>query len=145
MTAALIVSIIALVLSVASLGWQAWSWRRTGPVVTVETAWAYAVGPQMFEMLTITARNRGRSPVQVTNYSFTTPHGMQFVVPDPIPFSTPLKQPLEGGHEATYYFDAAYLKDQCRQRGLGVGQLRPRVTLGTGKQVVGRKGPAVDK
>jgi hypothetical protein len=41
--AALIISIIALVLSGVSLGWQVWSWRRSGAVVAVTALHSFPV------------------------------------------------------------------------------------------------------
>ncbi len=90
MTQPLIVSIIALVLSLASLSWQAYSWFRTGPVVKVKTGWAVGVGGIGGRWVHITVRNSGRSPVQVTGCSFDTPTKMSLIAPIQLPGATPL-------------------------------------------------------
>lgn len=138
--AALVVSIVALVVSLLALGWQVYSWRRSGPVVTVETQWAWDLRDiEGSEMLTITARNVGRLPVQIREFSFRTPTDWKFVLWKPMPISDSIEEPLVPGHECTHYFSAAWIRERCVEKEVRLDALRPQVRLGTGKVVVGRK------
>jgi hypothetical protein len=137
--AALIVSIIALVLSVASLSWQAYSWSRAGPIVTLRTGWAYGVGGLDGEKwIVITAHNSGRGSVQITGWALDTPNGQTIVAVTPGPHSTPLSRPLDGGSEAQWFMAAAAVQSECTRLGTRVEDLLARVTLGSGKAAVAR-------
>ena len=64
--ASLILS-VAVVLSVVSLGWQVWTWRRSGAVVRVTARQSFPVYGSVAGdwQIDVTACNVGRGPVQV--------------------------------------------------------------------------------
>ncbi|MGH3614863.1 MAG: hypothetical protein ACRDRK_20165 [Pseudonocardia sp.] len=136
----LVVSILALILAVISLCWQAWSWFRTGPVVRLKTGWAVGVGGLSGRWIHITAHNTGRSPVQVTGYSLETPTGMSLVAPIPVPGTAQVPHTLDAGSQATFYLDADDVEHRCAQGGYELKLLQARVTLGNGKAVIARPG-----
>lgn len=61
----LTISVVALILSLASLAWQAAIWKLSGPRVVVATALAREAGHHWFLQVTIT--NKGRFTAQVRN------------------------------------------------------------------------------
>ena len=139
MTAPLIVSVVALVFSLASLIWQAWSWYRSGPVVTLKTSWAYGVGGlDGGTWVGVTAHNSGRVAAQVTSWGFETPHGSQLVIPVPLPISKPLPYTLEAHSDGSWYMGVAELEAACAAAGTRIENLRAHVTLGSGKKIRAR-------
>lgn len=141
MTPALIVSIIALTLSIVSLSWQVWSWRRSGPVVTVKTGHAYPTcGSQVGEHhIYVRAHNSGRTPVQVTSWSLEAPGKRSIVQVRPVSFSTPLPHTLPNGAEAQWFMLGDALDAQCAEMGVRVEDLRAVVNLGTGQAARARR------
>jgi hypothetical protein len=68
-------SIIAIVLSVTSLGWQVISWKLSGPVVKITANQALPTyGPELGDPhVCVTARNQGRAPVTVNGWGLRFP------------------------------------------------------------------------
>lgn len=137
MTPALIVSIIALAVALASLSWQINSWRRSGPVVSVSTSNAFPTYGDRIgaHHAAVTVRNTGRAPVQVTRWSLAAPGGRKLVDLAPLNFSTPLPHTLANGAEASFYLPMTVVRQQCAELGIEVNDLRAQVSLGTGDVV----------
>jgi hypothetical protein len=138
---ALILSIIALVFSVVSLGWQVWSWSRSGPVVKVTTGFRFLPygdrtgGHHIY----IRAHNEGRTSVQVTGCGLRVLQGDVLVQIQPSPGSTPLPYTLGNGAEGTWYLRKEGLEKRCAALGVQLMGLRGQVSLGTGATVVAKE------
>jgi hypothetical protein len=139
--ASLIVSLVALGLSVVSIGWQAWTWRRSGAVVKVTASQSFPVfGSDVGDPhVSVTATNKGRSPVTVNSWGFETPTGNKIFVTQPLSWSTPLEHRLEPGTEASWYAVTEEIVNTCRDNGVRYQDLRAWVRLGTGRRVYSRK------
>jgi hypothetical protein len=156
-----ILAIIAIVISAMALGWQAVSWHRSGPMVTV-------VASSCSGLLTVHAINSGRGPVTIMRLEVGRPTGWWTVITcfrhgsDQLPFR------LEPGASGVWvkdgtetleqYMDGHYLDyvlidhwygsglrrherpatskfEQRRENGSG---LRVRAILGNGRTVMCR-------
>src|SRR4051794_38334838 len=68
-TTAVILSVLALILSLASLGWQTWTWARSGPVLRVKVAailtdaGGLSADPAFYLQTTVV--NRGRAAATI--------------------------------------------------------------------------------
>jgi hypothetical protein len=144
-TAPVIVSLLALVLSVASLSWQAWSWYHSGPVLRVKTAdfWTDAGNPESQvpdHYVAITITNHGRAAATAQAWGIEDPSGESLTVPSPWPFSDALPARVEPHASASFYVRGATLEDHSEELGVPYKKLRPWVQLATGKKVYARKG-----
>lgn len=109
-----VVALIALLLSVVAIVWQAYTFRHEGSVVKVELNGAIiGYDPEPVVALSVTARNVGRTPVQVRGFSFIPEARRErtslfspryrrldatFVFPRPLVGSDPLPAVLDPGH-----------------------------------------------
>ena len=74
MTPSVVVSILALVLSIVSLSWQTWTWRRSGPMLETN---AVRVRAGSDRYVKVEAINSGRSAATVKDWGFELPDGRQ--------------------------------------------------------------------
>jgi hypothetical protein len=128
--AALITAIVGLLVALGTLAWQIISWRNEGPKVKVTTAWALPTysGRVGDRHLCVTAVNLGRSPILLTAWGYELPDG-KTLVPPPLPWATQPPHTLEGGHEASFYIEAAVMAN-----GVAKGtKLRPFVLTPHGR------------
>lgn len=99
-------SIGAILLSLASLGWQAFTWTRSGPRPAIEGTLTLARGEHA--ELKITVSNKGRAACQVTDLairSTTRGHGLKLTKQ----YGTDGRElPIElaGAHSVNLHFDA---------------------------------------
>lgn len=136
-TSALVTFVIALaglVLSIISLLWQQWTWRDSGARVKARFDPGMTFGPLGSDRLySLSLINKGRGPIQVTQYGLRTPRGAIMVqnVPDQFP---KLPATLEGKHELTLLWTAPPIDEEVqgdeRNR-----VLRPYAKLGDGRWV----------
>lgn len=132
--AALVLSVLALLVSISSILWQIYSWRRTGPRVTVRAQHAFLApyAGDLVPMVSITATNKGRSSTQVQGFGFRVKGKSDLV--SPASYLAPLDLPADlsvGGEVTYYYYDPAALVRESREKGLG--RLRPFVRTGHGR------------
>jgi hypothetical protein len=140
----LVVAVLGLALSLIALVWQVVAWRMTGSVVKVETGRGILTGPQGLgpDVLTVTARNVGRTQVAVTGWAFRLPSG-ESVWPS---MGGAWKGPatpytIEAGHEAEWLVPEATIRESLIDHGdLLPLELRGFVNLATGQQVIARRG-----
>jgi hypothetical protein len=59
------------------------------------------------------------------------------VLLSPLPWSTRLPHRLESETSADFHVEADEVRRACVEQGVRVGQLRPYITLATGKRVFG--------
>jgi len=101
MTAMLAVSlsIIAIVMSAASLGWQVITWQKGGPVVDVTVSTSMPTyGDRVGDPhVTVTAMYTGRSPVTVNGWGLRCPDGQNMVMINNLAWSTPPAAPTGAG------------------------------------------------
>lgn len=111
--AALVVALVGVVIASASLAWQVYSWRRTGPALKVSASNALvASGPRTgVNLIQVKAVNRGRSSLQVTGWGFQLPDGSAWFGARQYRFSSPLPTTLDGGHEAAFFVEEHALHD----------------------------------
>jgi hypothetical protein len=93
---------VALVVSVAALGWQVVSWRRSGP--RIEVAARAAVTPNQ-RLIVIEAKNSGRLGTEIQTCGFDLPSGRHIVCPfdfQGVPLALPAQLPAGG--KVSFYF-----------------------------------------
>ncbi len=127
-----ILATIAIVMSGISLSWQAVTWVRSGPVVTVAGDWDSSGNPGF------TVRNRGRAPVTVNEWGLR--HGqIRIRLPEGlVRESPPLPHRLDQGASATWRIEQGAFKGFCNAQSLDERQLVPFVSLASGKTVRAR-------
>ncbi len=138
---AIVISIVALVVSAASLTWQVVSWKRSGPVVRVTANQSLPIfdhGPGDAHVA-VTARNSGRAPVTVTGWGLRFPDGQTFVVMHELPWSTPLHHRLDAGAEGSWMVSTQEVKRECAARGVRHQDLTAFVRLGNGRTADARQ------
>jgi hypothetical protein len=147
MEPALIVAIIGLLLAVASLIWQAYTFSRSGIRVMLKVGTGFAayenprqVGPPL---LTTTAINVGRFGTSVTSWGIRFPGGLSLArMPneDPPWAAPPPGARLEGGEALEFYWPlyelAASIRSDPR---LDPNQARVFVNLAIGKTVLSKR------
>jgi hypothetical protein len=143
--AALIVSVLALVVAASSLVWQVISWRRSGPQVKVETANSFPVfdepggrrdlGDHHVE---VKAYNGGRAPVTLTAWGLQLPGG-RTAISRGTAWSSPMPHRLEPGAEAGWHMSADEVRAVCAEQGVTFRQVHGFVTLAGGERVRARK------
>jgi hypothetical protein len=130
-----ILAIVAIVLSTASLAWQAASWLLSGPVIKVLITLDSSG-------VTVTAYNSGRAPATITAVEVASGGQAPVFVgrtpepeSDPIPFRLP-----EGGHASWRYSfpDGTTYRGNRRRSGRSGfnASFVAHVTVGLNKQVV---------
>lgn len=154
-TAAVVTFVIALaglLLSLANTMWAVFAWRRSGPVVRV-SGYRSVLVPSDRPQLTLSARNIGREPVQVTMIAWTAtpPPGRMrrlwyrlspsestsskgsWIVPTPEHTTAGYPRVLEPGHSESWVIPREDITDHVPD----AKQFYPLVTLGTGRTVYG--------
>lgn len=143
-TSTLWVAVLGVVLGVASLTWHIVSFLLMAGRAKVSAQpnmvmFDPARGTQT-PVLQITVRNVGRMPISVTSWTFIDPTGRGVITINPSPeFGPAVPHTIDPGHSEQWRVP----RDGVLQA-LGEGDtsrsitLRPRVWLGTGKQVDGR-------
>lgn len=131
-------SIAAIVIALASLGWQVVTWQQSGPVIRVTTGTAFfTVGPQISEpYIFVTAANKGRGPVTVNSWGLKLPSGRHIVKIQPVAQSESLPCRLEPGADASWYIEVSAAEDACHAEGAQYDDdLLAYVKLGDGRTV----------
>lgn len=127
-----ILSIVAIVLSVASFGWQVHTWYQSGAVVEVTALQSLPVyGPRGAGdwHVSITAINKGRSPVTVKMAGLKLPDGRQMAIMEYSPWSAGFSHRLEPGADASWYVDTDVIKRSCAGEGVRHQDMIAYVTL----------------
>jgi hypothetical protein len=130
-TTAVILSALALVLSPASLTWQAWSWFRSGPVLRVKVANSFAAvtDDHVEHYISVTAANTGRGATTVTGWGIRLPNGTDYIVFRPLVFSAQTPARIEPHASATFLIGADELRQHAREAGVAfkdIDQIKPR-------------------
>lgn len=138
MTTPEILSIVAIVMSSITLSWQVVSWRRTGAVVKVTARVAFVVGNPV-SLVSVKARNSGRTAVTVTGWGFRFPAGDGIVQAQPLPISAEIPHRLEPGAEASWFMELDAIKETCAAHGVRHQDVVAWVDLGSGRTVKANK------
>jgi hypothetical protein len=119
------IAIGGVILGVTSLGWQVWTWRRSGALVRVtagqslplyDTPTGQAAGQWH---VAVTAVNKGRGPTTVTGWGFEAPTGGNIISFRPLVWSSPIPFPIPaGGHEGSWFMETDEIKASCHREGL---------------------------
>jgi hypothetical protein len=141
---AIILSSAALVLSLVSLGWQAWSWSRSGPVLRVELSNiitdlggptnAYGVG-QPEHYVEVKAVNRGRAAVTIQTWGIELPGGNNIFATEPLLFSERLPARVEPHSSASFHMAGDAIREHAATQGIPFTKMRPWVQPASGKRV----------
>lgn len=134
--ATLVIAVVGLVLGVVSLVWQMVSWTYEGPRIKVQTTRGFRVsgaGATSDAHVVVTARNVGRSAVELTSWGFDLGRDTTTFMPPTVSTPTRLPSTLAGGHEAKFFLAEAQLKEAVARANTGQ-QPRAFVTIATGKR-----------
>lgn len=138
-----VVAALALLLSLASLSLQAYTWRAAGPVVSVTVRGAVIGTEQPTLATSVEVTNRGRAAVQVSGVVFEEAvrrPTQQLVVFRQLPFSKLLPFDLAAQSSESCLYAASAVGDLARQH--GAERLRAVVRLGNGTAVRSKPFPA---
>jgi hypothetical protein len=147
-TTALILSILALVLSLGSLSWQAWSWFRSGPVLRVKVTnivadsgriSAYGI-PEPDHYVQVEVVNHGRAAATISTWGIELPGGESMFVTLPPPISDRLPGRLEPHASLRLHVEGEELRKLSRERGVPFKAMRPWVASATGRKIYARSG-----
>jgi hypothetical protein len=135
--AGLILGIIGAVTGVAALAWQVISWRQSGAVVAVTARQASPVsGDHAGEQLVIvSARNSGRSPVTVNGWGLRLLGGGAMVSFNPVPGSSPMPLRLEPGADGSWLLPTHEVARFCAERGVRQQDMIAFVDLADGRRI----------
>jgi hypothetical protein len=127
----LVLSLLALGVSGASLTWKIISWRRSGARVKVKPTSGIGGAPPGVWFVGIQATNRGRLGTQIEQFGFQLPNGrhMQNIY-DFLGQSVQFPIPLGPGARATMTYAADHIREALREQGLSGKKVRPYVTTG---------------
>jgi hypothetical protein len=139
--AGLILGIIGTATGIGALAWEVTTWRRSGPVVTVDVLQGLPTyGDHVGDPVTcVTATNSGRAPVTVTAWGLETPNGQTMFVQHPFPGSDTLPYRLEEGASGTWRIETIGVAKTCEAEGVDYGDLRGYVRLGNGRTVYAQR------
>jgi hypothetical protein len=142
-SATLVIAVAGLVLSVLSLGWQAFTWRASGARVRLSVGSAIPTyGPELGPVhAQLTVRNVGRGTVEVSSWGVSINGGNLALFPDASALPNPkLPMTLAGGHTLELQVSTEYVAQAYRQQ-VAAGKASPTtplelwVKLGDGKRI----------
>ena len=125
----LVIAVLGLVAAAISLVWQIVSWRLTGPVVKVSVSMGVLVGVSGpgHAIISITARNVGRSNVSIGAWGLRLPNGERLIVPIPEAWAGPrVPYTLMGGHSESWRMDHDEVHQSLIDAGLPGGRRQGR-------------------
>jgi hypothetical protein len=138
-----ILAATGVVLALGSLLWQVVEWLLSGSRITVEPARVgiAATVPGSTEVIGFTVRNRGRSGTTVEMWGLLLPDGRVMVFwTKPTGWSNPeLPHSLASGTGATWTIPLEWVRQAAREETVSPVEVRPQVTLGTGKKKAARR------
>jgi hypothetical protein len=136
----------ALLVALSSLGWQAWTWRRSGAIVRVTAnqslpMYSTPAGQQPGDwQVDVTATNKGRGPATVVGWGFRAPGNNNIVMTEPLPWSSPLPFTLEaGGATGSWYISTDEVMATCRRESVRHQDLKAWVRLSDGRRVYAKR------
>ncbi len=136
-----ILSITAIVVSGASLGWQVLTWRQSGAVVSVTASTALPTyGDRVGDPhVQITASNKGRSPVTVQSWGLKLPDDRHLAILEWAPWSASCPHRLEPGAAASWYVLTKAITKSSVHNGIRYQDLIAYVGLGDGRTLEAQK------
>lgn len=119
----LVISVVAALLSMLALGWQIYSWRRSGPRVSVTAQHAITLDESGTELVSVTATNAGRLQTVIHEFGFEMPDRRKFVeLQSFVPIALPADLPPGGS--VSFYFIREKLSRSAEDEGVHPTQLR---------------------
>jgi hypothetical protein len=141
---AVILSVLALVLSLASLSWQAWTWSRSGPVLRVEVTnmvtdagSTYGGTPEHY--VEVKAVNRGRAAATIQTWGIEVPGGGSIFVMQPLSFSQRLPARVEPHSSASFHIAGDEIWKVSAEKGIPLTKMRPWVQPASGKRIYAKR------
>jgi hypothetical protein len=132
-TLTLVLSVLALLMSGLSLGWQIISWRRSGPRVKVKTINGVG-GIPVVDFVGIQATNEGRLSTEVTSFGFLLANNQTIqAIQDAFGMPVQLPQTLNPGGQASIHYSTEGLHSGMQQAGNSGAAARPYVETGHGR------------
>lgn len=137
--ASLAIGAAGLITAIVALVWQAVTWRFTGVRVRVATSLGITSywGKDARSVLTVTARNLGRTSIEASGWGVRLPDGRDWVATRQLPGSANSHFTLEGLHSASWVVPLHLLSDAVGATDSKV-ELCGWTTLGTGDRVVSK-------
>jgi hypothetical protein len=136
----LCIAALAFVMSGVALGWQIYSWRRSGPQVTVvrmqgigpTPAWTGPGADPGTWFIGVEARNSGRLGTEVQQFGFALPNGETITAIQDV-YGGPVNYPyaLPPGGKASVMYDPRQV--QSALAGRNAKKARPFATTGHGR------------
>lgn len=139
--ASLTLSIVALLVAAAGLGWTVFEWHRSGARLKVEVTSFVALGgmtmfgsPDPAWAIAFDVSNGGRTATTVHSLGFHRPDGKGVIVPsEPSMGPNPIPKRLEPGDSFTFPVDPQELLERCREQVIDFRALRPYANTGHGR------------
>lgn len=131
----------ALALSIVGLVLQWLMWARSGAVIVAEARHGIVTAGPVNQVLIVSALNKGRGPAQITSWwleaigaptKFSRWHLGHLQVMG----SSELPVMIDGEHQVQWLVPREAVEDSCRE--LNVTHVRPCLSLGSGRKIVGK-------
>lgn len=139
-TTAVVLATSALVLSLASLGWQAWTWLHSGPVIRVHTSNTITPGYGAGHYVEVKAINHGRAAATITNWGIAVSDRENLFVTQRLPMSDDLPARVEPHASVSMYVEADELRRVAAERRVPFAVMKPWVQSATGRKTYASKG-----
>ncbi|QDP95818.1 hypothetical protein FOE78_07815 [Microlunatus elymi] len=134
----IVLSVLALVGTAASITWQVVSWHLTGPRLKVSATWGVAGRrdrpdlPALYLMIEVA--NIGRAETTIHTLGYLTPDNSQLVELQCALQGQVLPRRLAPGDALTFFYDLERMQHSLRHNDIH-GELRPYVRSGHGRRV----------
>lgn len=138
----LALAILGLVLSLLSLLWQGYTWRRNGAVLRVKVTNSFPVyGDQLGDhYVTVTVVNEGRAATTVTGWGIDMGGHGNLTHLTPVSWSTQLPHRLEAGAEASFHMPADGIRHHRAATGMAYSSMVPWVRSAGDRRHVAKAG-----
>lgn len=135
--ASLALSIVALVVSAASLGWTIYSWHRSGARLKVKATSFVLIGPGQAGanwLIAIDVTNAGRTPTTVHSLGFQSPEYKGVIaLSDAAVGPNPIPKRLEPGEALTFPVEPRELLRTCAEKSIDSRKLTAYANSGHGR------------
>lgn len=132
--ASLALSIVALVVAMAGLGWTVYEWHRSGARLVVKATSFVVMGPGADRwLIAVEVTNSGRTATTVSAVGFKRPKDAGvMIVPDPAVGSERIPKRLEPGESFNWPIAPSDVHEACQREGENYRLLRPYANSGHG-------------
>lgn len=133
--AALVVSCLAILISLGTLGWNIYSWHHTGARLKVRATSLFTSHPigGKAKYLAIEAINTGRTATTVTGFGFKIPSGEFLLLMESAIPTANVPSRLDPGDSMTFAVDPLELRDAAIERNVNPSDCTPYAVCGHGR------------